>query len=340
MVCGLAAIDNLPHWHYPPHGLVNSSGPGDVVRQKGMMRGRRSGIFLIFGIFLVLTAAYTSYSAAPATGKSRGSTASPRAIIDNAPQPRIHVVRQGDSLYSIARSDDISIATLKKINHLTTNRLRIGQKIQLPMAEAASIPAVQPPNASSVSARPEVRSKRPPDLRETDGDTNGEPEYMENWNPPDEETPEGSAGAPSDASTQPLRIRLASMGMGFLGVRYRWTGMSEKIGFDCSGMVKTLFEKFNISLPRSSREQYKVGEKVDKRDLEIGDLVFFSSHGKTPTHVGVYLGNDKFLHAARKARRVLISSLSAPWYTKRFLGARRLMDLWAEEPAPADAKTR
>jgi hypothetical protein len=146
--------------------------------------------------------------------------------------------------------------------------------------------------------------------------------------------PEGDPDVESEV--QPLRYQLASMGLEFLGVKYRRSGESETSGFDCSGFVKTLFEKFQISLPRSSREQYKVGEKVDKDELEIGDLIFFSSRGKTPSHVGVYIGDDKFLHAALKARRVLISSLTSPWYTKRFLGARRLLDLWKDDTKASD----
>ncbi len=148
---------------------------------------------------------------------------------------------------------------------------------------------------------------------------------------------EEGADAPVESAEQPLRYRLATAGLNFLGVRYRWNGISEHSGFDCSGMVKSLFEKFHISLPRSSREQYKVGEKVDKDKLEVGDLVFFSSRGSTPTHVGVYLGDNMFLHAARKARKVLVSDLTATWYSRRFLGARRLSDLWEPEPGPAEA---
>jgi hypothetical protein len=149
----------------------------------------------------------------------------------------------------------------------------------------------------------------------------------------------GPQGMNGVAEEQPLRIRLASAGLEFLGAPYRWTGVSERSGFDCSGLVKYLFEKFNIRLPRSSREQFKVGAKVDHNKLEVGDLVFFSSRGKTPTHVGIYLGDDKFLHAARKAREVIISNLTAAWYSKRFLGARRLSDLWEPEPAPAETKS-
>ncbi len=64
----------------------------------------------------------------------------------------------------------------------------------------------------------------------------------------------------------------------------------------------------------------------------MGDLVFFSSGGKQPTHVGIYVGDNKLLHAARKARQVVVSDISKIWYTMRYVGARRVMDLWSDEP--------
>ncbi len=134
------------------------------------------------------------------------------------------------------------------------------------------------------------------------------------------------AGADPDADIDPRRIQLVQAGFELLGVRYRWSGRSVKYGFDCSGLVKTLFAKFDIELPHSSREQYRHGERVDRDKLQMGDLVFFAGGGKIPDHVGIYLGNDKFLHAARKARRVIISDLKKHYYSNRYLGARRLMN--------------
>jgi cell wall-associated NlpC family hydrolase len=135
----------------------------------------------------------------------------------------------------------------------------------------------------------------------------------------------------SEPSSQPLRLRLVEAGFEWIGVRYRFGGGSQKSGFDCSGLIKSLFSKFNIELPRSSREQFKQGEKVDRDKLEAGDLVFFSSGGSFPTHVGIYVGNGKFLHSASKARRVIVSDLNKLWYTMRYLGARRIVDLSSEE---------
>jgi cell wall-associated NlpC family hydrolase len=126
--------------------------------------------------------------------------------------------------------------------------------------------------------------------------------------------------------SQTVRYKLAKAARTFLGLPYRWGGMSERRGADCSGLVKMIFAKLHVELPRTSREQIQSGQEVPLDNLETGDLVFFSSGGDTPTHVGVYIGNHQFLHAEKKAGRVIITDLSQPWYAERFLGARRVVD--------------
>jgi len=138
-------------------------------------------------------------------------------------------------------------------------------------------------------------------------------------------------GEESNSSSQTVRYKLVKMARTFLGLPYRWGGMSERRGVDCSGLVKVLFAKLHVELPRSSREQIQSGKEISLDQLETGDLVFFSNQGEIPTHVGVYLGNDQFLHAEQKAGRVIITNLKDPWYAKRFLGARRVMGLWKSE---------
>ncbi len=250
-------------------------------------------------------------------------------------------VRRGDSLYSIARRHGTSVGALRSANQLQTNRLKIGQSLRLPSSENAS--AGQTGSAEPGQVAREVETEK--SVPAADGQSAADAVVPEIAATPEATKPstvastDEQSNAQSADTPQPLRVRLASMGIGLLGVRYRWNGNSEISGFDCSGLVKSLFDKFNISLPRTSREQYKVGERVDKDKLEVGDLVFFTSRrGRTPSHVGIYIGDNQFLHAARKARRVIISNLSANWYTQRFLGARRLADLWGEEPPPSEDK--
>ena len=140
-----------------------------------------------------------------------------------------------------------------------------------------------------------------------------------------------SPQADSDIHNAPLRFQLVKKGVGMLGVRYQLGG-SEESGFDCSGLVKNLFSRFDIEMPRSSRQQYLQGTNVNRDKLETGDLVFFSSGDKQPNHVGIYIGGNKFLHAALKAKKVIISDLNNKWYAERFLGGRRIMPLWSDAP--------
>ncbi len=134
------------------------------------------------------------------------------------------------------------------------------------------------------------------------------------------------AAEESTANSQTVRYKLAKMARTFLGLPYRWGGMSERQGADCSGLVKMIFAKLHVELPRTSREQIQSGKDVPMEKLEAGDLVFFSSDGGTPDHVGVYMGNHQFLHAEKRAGRVIITDLNQPWYAKRFLRARRVVD--------------
>src|SRR5580765_1939645 len=125
---------------------------------------------------------------------------------------------------------------------------------------------------------------------------------------------------------QPIRDKLASAARHFLGLPYRWGGMSERHGMDCSGLVKALFAKLNIELPRTSREQFHSGQNIAVENLRTGDLLFFSSNGVTPDHVGLFIGNNRFVHAEKKAGHVIITDLNHPWYVKHFLGARRIVE--------------
>ena len=108
----------------------------------------------------------------------------------------------------------------------------------------------------------------------------------------------------------------------FLGVPYVWAGSSPS-GFDCSGFTHYVFGHHGISLPHVADEQFKTGVSVNK--LQAGDLVFFSTYEPGPSHVGIYIGNNEFIHASSGAGDVTITSLSTPYYRDRYLGARRVI---------------
>ncbi len=110
----------------------------------------------------------------------------------------------------------------------------------------------------------------------------------------------------------------------FLGTRYKFGGTSHR-GIDCSGFTKTVFKKNNKKLPRTASKQAKVGKRVSRTNLKPGDLVFFkNTYKKGVSHVGIYLGHDKFIHASSGAKKVTISSLSKPYYKNHYAGARRV----------------
>lgn len=109
------------------------------------------------------------------------------------------------------------------------------------------------------------------------------------------------------------------------GVRYR-TGGNTKKGVDCSGFTTAVYALvYGIALPRVSREQYRISRKISTTELQEGDLVFFNTNGSGVSHVGVYLGNNKFIHAS-VSRGVMVNDLFESYYLKRYYGAGRIDD--------------
>ena len=110
-----------------------------------------------------------------------------------------------------------------------------------------------------------------------------------------------------------------------LGVDYRYGGRTTATGFDCSGLVAHVFEEaYGIRLPRTSLGQSEVGRAVALQDLEPGDLVFYDTLGRPYSHVGIYIGEGKFVHAPKTGQAVRVESLKTSYWTKRFNGARRI----------------
>jgi cell wall-associated NlpC family hydrolase len=123
--------------------------------------------------------------------------------------------------------------------------------------------------------------------------------------------------------------------IGFLGVPYRRGGNSVETGFDCSGFVKAMFEQtVGMVLPRKAEQQAAATEKIDKADLKPGDLVFFNTMRKAFSHVGIYIGEGKFIHSPKPGSEVRVEDMSLSYWSRRFDGARRVHTSSTEQPSP------
>lgn len=117
----------------------------------------------------------------------------------------------------------------------------------------------------------------------------------------------------------------ALFAMAFTGVNYRYGGNSPETGMDCSGFVGYVFrEAFDISLPRTSAEIEQEGISVEASEMLPGDLVFFNTLGAAYSHVGIYIGNNRFIHSPRAGAQIRIENMQLPYWMKRFNGARRI----------------
>ncbi|MDN3987136.1 C40 family peptidase [Zwartia vadi] len=118
---------------------------------------------------------------------------------------------------------------------------------------------------------------------------------------------------------------LANQALNQLGINYRWGGKSPDTGFDCSGLVVYSAQRsLGLKLPPRADDIAKFGDKVNKKDLQVGDLVFFNTLGTRYSHVGVYLGQNKFVHAPTRGSVVRVEDMTLRYWTARYTGARRL----------------
>ncbi|MCL6598017.1 MAG: C40 family peptidase [Alicyclobacillus macrosporangiidus] len=117
-------------------------------------------------------------------------------------------------------------------------------------------------------------------------------------------------------------VRIAAIALSFIGARYVWGGESPE-GFDCSGFVQYVYRKAGVVIPRTSYEQFQVGQSVGWGDLRPGDLMFFNTGGGGASHVAVYVGNGLMAQALNARTGVIVTHIDAPYFRSRFVGARR-----------------
>ena len=216
-----------------------------------------------------------------------------------------YVVQKGDTVQRIAKRTGVSAEEIKKMNQLHSTALKIGQNLTLPR-----------------------KTTRTEEQDEEIGDTEGV--IGEQWTEKDGDKQEASQslGRWDNPEERSLLVRVVKT---FLGAPYRLGGSTLK-GIDCSAFVRKIYEVFNIHLPRTVREQLCIGKRVGKDELEEGDLVFFKTH--TPrannAHVGIYIGNNQFVHASSRNREVKVDNMDTPYFSSRFLRGVRVKELERE----------
>jgi cell wall-associated NlpC family hydrolase len=121
--------------------------------------------------------------------------------------------------------------------------------------------------------------------------------------------------------------------LSLIGIRYKWGGNTAAEGFDCSGFVKRVYESsIGFSLPRTALEMSRRGETIKKDDLKPGDLVFFNTVKRTISHVGIYLGANRFIHAPRTGASIRVDSMESKYWETRYAGGRRVTNLGDLDP--------
>lgn len=148
-----------------------------------------------------------------------------------------------------------------------------------------------------------------------------------------ETTTQASAGTAVPAAIskiQQFRDRvngLTTQALSLIGVHYKFGGSTPETGLDCSGLVGYLYRTtVGLSLPRTATELAHIGTQVSMRDLQPGDLVFFSTLKRKFSHVGIYLGGNKFIHAPRRGENVRIEDMGQDYWQAHFTGVRRVID--------------
>ena len=230
-------------------------------------------------------------------------------------KPEYYVVKKGDTLQAIANSTGHSVKEIKRWNHVNARSMKIGQKLVLARhGPVREVVIAKMEESDQVAELGDILDEEGEDVIagsepiEIDKDRGSDSNFLCKW---------------ISAHERSLFVRVAK---GFLGAPYRLGGSSVR-GLDCSAFAKKIYEFFDISLPRTAREQSQVGKFVAREELEEGDLVFFNTR-RAFGHVGIYIGNNEFVHASSgHERKVRIDTLDKPFYNKRFVKAVRIKEL-------------
>ena len=225
----------------------------------------------------------------------------------------VYRVQKGDTLGTVAHKTGIPVAELKQLNDLR------GTKPRLKPGQVLALKTVEPVTGTKSKAATLSRALRNSELFSDDEFQ----QNLEDLTAADPSKPVDLASSVELNKNTDQTATLKKTAYSFLGARYQFGG-TRRNSLDCSSFVQQVFRDMSVSLPRTAREQFTVGDAVVTSNLQKGDLVFFHTYARFPSHVGIYLGGNKMIHASSRDRRVVISSFNTPYYLSRFIGAKRI----------------
>jgi cell wall-associated NlpC family hydrolase len=230
----------------------------------------------------------------PSEVNEKQSTAGKDAEAPTALEIRYHTVQKKDTIFKIAKRYGLSVVQLKELNDLSSNKLKTGRKLVVGKSSA------------------------------TEDKTQNAPIQSKHVNVSEKIAEVKALSQSDELSNLSVNERLILFAKKMINLPYKFGGNGD-FALDCSSFVQKAYSFVGHQLPRSAREQYSVGEVIDKNDLQTGDLLFFRTYASFPSHVGIYIGNNLFIHASSRSRKIQIDNVEAPYYVKRFIGAKRLL---------------
>ena len=258
-----------------------------------------------------------------------------------------HTVKKGDTLASISKKYTISASDIRELNNLKSKKLKNGQKLLVKHIGPKTYTVKKGDNIQKIAKKFDIDVDDLMTLNELDSHDllAGQKLYLE------EKLDESSAeniqklmgrtveeeikkvSETEEFAEKKTQDKVITFAKKMINIPYKFGGNSI-LGIDCSAYVKKVYGLLGVDLPRTAREQFNEGDAIDRDELSIGDLVFFRTYASFPSHVGIYLGNNLFIHASSKGRKVTIDSLETPYYLKRFIGGKRLLTETAQETDP------
>jgi len=225
-----------------------------------------------------------------------------------------HTVKKGDNLYSIAKKNHTTVAAIKKANGMKKGTtLKLGKVLKVPSKSTV----IKKKKRTRVTVAKRQEKKLASTLTSVTF-------KQANFKKSNKYSINDIVFSGKNSKKSMNMIKLAK---NKLGRRYVWGAVGKRNTFDCSGFTTYVCKKNGINIPRRAISQSKYGKYVSRKNLKPGDLIFFDTSKRRKgyvNHVGIYLGNNKFIHASSAKKKVVITSLNKQFYSQRFKGGRRV----------------